>query len=156
MAHGSHPMAPPRAGVEIIQQSLWRDAIIIAVVWLETSQAWHKTACKGDLLHIYSCLWSFMAQTFPGVMLHIESHRCLLVRKRFDPTCLEFRSICWDLPIHALQIASQSTDNKLSWLICLHNSYGDVVLCLKCVKSPTLDICAGTGPSYFSSTRSTF
>ena len=147
MAHGSHPMAPPRAGVEIIQQSLWRDAIIIAVVRVKTSQAWHKTACKRDLPHIYSCLWSFMAQNFPGVMLHIESHERLFVRKRFDPTCLEFRSISWDVPIHALQIASQSNDNKLPLLICLHIFYGDVFLYLKCVKSPTLDISAGTGPS---------
>ena len=147
MAHRSHPMAPPRTGVEIIQQSLWRDAIIIAVVWLETSQAWHKTACKGDLLHIYSCLWSFMARNFPGVMLHIESHQRLLVRKRFDPTCLDIRSISWDVPIQALQISSPSTDNKLPLLLCLHNFYGDVVLYLKCVKSPTLHISAGTGPS---------
>ena len=112
-------MAPPRADPEIIRQSLWRDAIIIAVVWPGTSQAWHKTARKGDLPHICSCLRSFMARNFPGVMLHIETHQRLWVRKRFDPTYLEFRSISWDIPIQALQIAFPSTDNKLPLLICL-------------------------------------
>ena len=147
VVYGSRLMALTRADLEIIRQSLWRGAIIIAVVWPGTSQAWHKIARTGDLLHICSCLRSFTERTFPGVMLHIETRHRLLVRKRFDPTCLEIRSISWDVPIHALQIASPSTDNKLPLLICLHVFYGDVVLYLKCVKSPPLHISAGTGPT---------
>ena len=88
-----------------------------------------------------------MARNFPGVMLHIETHQRLLVRKRFDPTCLEFRSISSDVPIQALQIAFPLTDNKLPLLICLHIFYRDVVPYVKCVKSPTVHISAGTGSS---------
>jgi hypothetical protein len=108
-------MAPPRADLKIIRQSLWRDSIIIAVMWPGTSQAWHKAARKGGLVHIYSCLRSFMAHTFPGVMLHIETHQRLLVQKRFDPTCLEFRSISWDVPIQELQIVFPSTDKNFHY-----------------------------------------
>jgi len=88
-----------------------------------------------------------MAQTFPAVVLHIETHQRLLVRKMFDPTCLEFRSISSDVPIQALQIAFPLTDNKLPLLICLHIFYRDVVPYVKCVKSPTVHISAGTGSS---------
>ena len=88
-----------------------------------------------------------MAQTFPGAMLYIETHQRLLVRKRFDPTCLEFRSISSDEPIQALQIAFPLTDNKLPLLICLHIFYRDVVPYVKCVKSHCVHISAGIGPS---------
>ena len=43
------------------------------------------------------------------------------------------------------KIAFPPTDNKLPLLICLHIFYRDVVLYVKCVKSHSVHISAGTG-----------
>ena len=147
-------MTPPRADLEILQKIIWRYAIKIAVVWPGTSQSWPITACIKNLLPICSWMCSLMARSFPGVMLHIESHQSLLVWKRFDPTYLEYISISWDVPIQACQIYFPSTDNKVSTVICLHIFYRNVVPYLKCVKSPTVDTSPRACSSQFVSTCS--